>query len=144
MGNNDLFDRTEEINRLYEILENEASEQHEVIVDANLQEIDKLNSLTYLVIRFTKAYKNPSIVASKLKITLEDVLDIYLNNSEYLNQETLLLYVIHNKPLYIFKVINLPYYRELFEELTPTEQERLYILMVQKNNKETPVRKAKR
>ena len=80
MGNNDLFDRTEEINRLYEILENEASEQHEVIVDANLQEIDKLNSLTYLVIRFTKAYKNPSIVATKLKITLEDVLDIYLNN----------------------------------------------------------------
>jgi hypothetical protein len=86
----------------------------------------------------------PKTVASKLKITLEDVLDIYLNNSDYINSETLLLYVIHNKPLYIFKVINLPYYRELFEELTPTEQERLYILMVQKNNKETPVRKAKR
>ena len=108
----------------------------EVIVIAPPDTLDSLQSLSYLVFRFTKAYKKPEIVSAKLKVSIEQVLDIYLMYPDYLCLETLLQYVVYNHPVYIFKVLNLPYYKKLLSNLTHQEQDLLYLSMLKITNEE--------
>lgn len=102
----------------------------EVIVTASPDIMDDLHSLSYLVFRFTKVYKKPAIVAEKLKISIDQILNIYLKHPNFISLETLLQYVVYNNPLYIFPVLDTQYYREVLRNLTHTEQELLYLSMI--------------
>ena len=111
------------------------TKEDEIIITSTPDEMNNLHSLSYLVFRFTKAYKKPLVVAEKLKVSIEQIMDIYLMYPEYISLETLLQFAVYNQPLYIFKVLDLPYYRNLLSYLTQQEQELLYLSMVEKTNK---------
>lgn len=95
---------------------------------------EDISVVASLVLKFTKLYKDPTIVSEKLNIDIDTIVKVYLDHSSCLDLEQLLNYIIMCQPKYINELFGIEELKESRTLLTNKEKELLYLTLLSKTN----------
>lgn len=95
---------------------------------------EDLSVIASLVLKFTKLYRKPEIVSEKLHIPTNEIIKVYLDNSNCIDLETLMIYIVYHQREFISDLLAIEELKNTSTLLTNKEKELIYLYLMSKTD----------